>query len=732
MTTLNATQPDTSRQHTMIDVKLRRAWRKERRYQHYRAACQIALWVVSLLVLTFVLDWQLRLPWYGRLMLLGFNVGVLGWSIWHYWLRHLRQFDPVRVALQVESHNPELESLLVSFVQLRQEQGDDAHISPSLLNAMRQQAIEVTGPIDFKRIINYAQLKRILIVSLAAVLFFTGISVNWNDYFKALVVRMINPAANVQYPTRTNITNVSGDLVVQQGERVVIDVAAEGMVPQEGRLHVRPIDGDWERLPLLQQEPNQFAARFTDVYQSFDYWVKLGDDRTEKFRVTVVPPPQIVGTKVIATYPSYTGTASAEKNVLNITVPEGTQLQWELTLDRPLSKGAIMPDSPGLMIGDETAGGILAEVWTGIKGSAITDLTKHARFKHVPNHTQVAKRFELPKSYGDNYGSRLRGFVIPPRTGRYRFYLNSDDQGQLWLSPSADPRSKQLIAKTSAHRTKGDFTSTEEQQSKPVTLRAGRRYYIEALMKEGIGDDHVAVAWKGPGIRKREVIQGKYLRPWEGEGAAHRPTYDMQLDDTGTTVRIIGKADASFGYQFRWVEREHNYTYDEEVQYFVTVTPDAPPQVELAHPSEDIKATIRKTLNLTFRANDDYGIAKAWLVWQLNESQEQRLELNTYAKPVIEDTIPLRLTSIAPGIQVGDTLTYSVEVADNRSGEPHLVRSAVRNMYVVSVAEYQQYIFERMNDMAREVKDVRDVEVDGRKEVDSILKHGAPAPGGTR
>ena len=44
-------------------------------------------------------------------------------------------------------------------------------------------------------------------------------------------------------------------------------------------------------------------------------------------------------------------------------------------------------------------------------------------------------------------------------------------------------------------------------------MEAGRKYYIEALHKEGTGGDNVAVAWSGPGITQ-QVIEGKCLSPW--------------------------------------------------------------------------------------------------------------------------------------------------------------------------------------------------------------------------
>ena len=47
---------------------------------------------------------------------------------------------------------------------------------------------------------------------------------------------------------------------------------------------------------------------------------------------------------------------------------------------------------------------------------------------------------------GDAYGQRLRGFVVPPATGDYRFWIASDNSSALYLSPDDQPAHKAAIA----------------------------------------------------------------------------------------------------------------------------------------------------------------------------------------------------------------------------------------------------------------------------------------------
>src|SRR5262245_23170484 len=51
---------------------------------------------------------------------------------------------------------------------------------------------------------------------------------------------------------------------------------------------------------------------------------------------------------------------------------------------------------------------ILREVWTGIPGGKLADLTKHPNYPSKPDAVSFLSTFEGPVNWGDNYGTRLR------------------------------------------------------------------------------------------------------------------------------------------------------------------------------------------------------------------------------------------------------------------------------------------------------------------------------------
>ncbi|MCD8534135.1 MAG: putative Ig domain-containing protein [Verrucomicrobia bacterium] len=153
---------------------------------------------------------------------------------------------------------------------------------------------------------------------------------------------------------------------------------------------------------------------------------------------------------------------------------------------------------------------IRREWWTGINGSLVQNLTADARYPASPSGSELLNLFEGPVNWADNYGSRLSGVVYPPVSGDYVFYVSGDDNTQLWISSDQSPQNKRLIAQVPGWTGPREWTKFPEQKSAPVSLVAGKPYFIEALHKEGGGLDNVAVAWEAP-LQSLAVIEGRYF-----------------------------------------------------------------------------------------------------------------------------------------------------------------------------------------------------------------------------
>ena len=157
-------------------------------------------------------------------------------------------------------------------------------------------------------------------------------------------------------------------------------------------------------------------------------------------------------------------------------------------------------------------GSITYDWWANISGNPISNLTNAPNYPDNPDGSSVLGNFKAPTNWANAYGARARGYVHAPVTGDYTFWIASDDNGELWLSSDENPSNKELIAWVKGWTPSNVWEKYPEQQSATITLEAGKRYYIEALQKEGGGGDNLAVAWQIPG-EERAIIAGTYLSP---------------------------------------------------------------------------------------------------------------------------------------------------------------------------------------------------------------------------
>ncbi|MGA0845008.1 MAG: cadherin domain-containing protein [Luteolibacter sp.] len=185
-------------------------------------------------------------------------------------------------------------------------------------------------------------------------------------------------------------------------------------------------------------------------------------------------------------------------------------------------------------------GSIVRTFYNDIIGTSVSSLTSSAKFPQNPDDEQTLSSFD-GGSYGENYGSTIRGYVIAPATGTYRFWIASDDASQLLFNSAGyDPNGASVIASVSGWTSRYAWTDNASQASTSFNLTAGEAYYIEARHKEGGGDDHVAVAWTTPLDSNRQVIPGIYLAPY-------LPNYPPSITAASYTVRENAIAGQTIG-----------------------------------------------------------------------------------------------------------------------------------------------------------------------------------------
>jgi hypothetical protein len=135
----------------------------------------------------------------------------------------------------------------------------------------------------------------------------------------------------------------------------------------------------------------------------------------------------------------------------------------------------------------------------------------------LPTASAGPYEFEFPASIFENWGSWTPGYLEPPETGNYTFWLYGDDETQLWITTDpADPLNatkRQLIAQVPGWAGVREWTKFPEQRSAPVYLEQGKQYFLEILHKDGTGGDALGLGWQTPSGRDERPLQTFYFQP---------------------------------------------------------------------------------------------------------------------------------------------------------------------------------------------------------------------------
>ena len=170
-----------------------------------------------------------------------------------------------------------------------------------------------------------------------------------------------------------------------------------------------------------------------------------------------------------------------------------------------------------------TENALLAEIFQGISGVDPNDLLNDDAYPGSPDLVYFVTGEFRDSASGDSYGQRIRGYIVPPTTDTYTFYIAGDDGCRLFIGSDANPVDtnpalENHVAEVPVENVTDTWTGVDQwdkypqQASDPVALTAGTFYYVEVLHKENVGGDHVEVGWSTDGGTTIEVIPSSALR----------------------------------------------------------------------------------------------------------------------------------------------------------------------------------------------------------------------------
>lgn len=180
----------------------------------------------------------------------------------------------------------------------------------------------------------------------------------------------------------------------------------------------------------------------------------------------------------------------------------------------------------------------------------------------------------------------------------------------------------------------------------------------------------------------------------------------LEIGEDGRTLTLAETANASRGYSFSWTEDTHGFDFTSP-RYFLQVASDQVPRIELTRPETNLVALLNRPMQLAVRAQDDHGIGATTITYRVNRRPEKVLKLD---EPVQngqgEQILDWDYRKELPDLQVGDSVSFVVEVADKYPGEggPHKVRTETRRISFLSREDYLAEITKQMDRLLNRVR----------------------------
>ena len=252
-------------------------------------------------------------------------------------------------------------------------------------------------------------------------------------------------------------------------------------------------------IPDSMLSPFAVAGAPTILSQPRDAAVMSGG--TARFSVGLDLPPGVTLTSIQW---QKNGVALTNSDTPDLAIPavsadNGAKFKAVVTTSAGTLTSADAALTVSRLTSDYTPGIVKFEVYNDISGTSVDQLTSNPKYiDGTPDDIRLLGAIASPLNYGESYGASISGFIIPPTSGQYRFFLRSDDASQLWLSEDEKPANAVLVAEENTCC--NPFTEPESlRTTDPVTMIAGKKYAFFALLKEGGGDDFVQVAARKEG-----------------------------------------------------------------------------------------------------------------------------------------------------------------------------------------------------------------------------------------
>jgi len=349
-------------EHTSFSSLLERLTLLRRSYVRHKSFQGLLIFLSFALGLGFLGLWinsTFVFPVFLRASYMGLSALLLVVLLSYFCLRPIIHKPSLEeVALKVETRFPELANRLIAALQLaRNLQSNPQGYSTEMIRAVIRQADSVSTKLDLRDIIDTGPIRRLGRIAGVLAVIFLAFALVFPAAFRSSLYIFSHPLTEFVSPQKFAFVVSPGNSEVVKYSDVRVKINAQGEKPRSVNLFWRNEGSSWNREKLsgltgstgsrsakAETGGPDFAYQFKEVKRSFEYYAEEKGVESERYRITVVDKPRVVGLKLTFNYPPYTRlkTQVVDENDGNITAIGGTRVKIEARSNKELRTGEIV------------------------------------------------------------------------------------------------------------------------------------------------------------------------------------------------------------------------------------------------------------------------------------------------------------------------------------------------------------------------------------------------------
>ncbi len=249
-----------------------------------------------------------------------------------------RGIDYTEASRIIGRHFPEVNDKLLNVLQLdKNDRKTDLLLASIEQKANELRPVPFTMAVDLRKNVPYLKYAAIPVI----IILLIAVS-GRTEVFSGSYERVVNYKTAYEPPAPFSFQLRDENLQIRENEPLTIQVNTSGkIVPEDASIHY-----NGQSYFMKRVSPGTFEYTFEPADKSFDFSLSANKVRSGNYEVEVVEVPKMRNLRMILDYPVHTGLGEEIiEGTGSATVPEGTQINWELETSSTKSVEMKLPDT---------------------------------------------------------------------------------------------------------------------------------------------------------------------------------------------------------------------------------------------------------------------------------------------------------------------------------------------------------------------------------------------------